>query len=116
MFTTAACIWSIGLVTWGLTFWALRRRMGPVTFVERQIAHAWGAGVIASISVFVVEVLRFGCERAHVGDDQVRAADGQCAVGRAHGRFMLDARGLHLVARPTVGHADVIHENGNDQN
>jgi eukaryotic-like serine/threonine-protein kinase len=50
-------LWSIGLVTWGSFFWQWRRRGGPVTFVERQIAHAWAAGVIASIANFVIEVL-----------------------------------------------------------
>jgi serine/threonine-protein kinase len=50
-------LWSIGLVVWGSAFWAWRRRGGPVTFVERQIAHAWGAGVTASIGTFFVEVL-----------------------------------------------------------
>lgn len=50
-------LWSIGLVVWGSIFWNLRRRGGPVTFVERQIAHAWGAGVVASIGIFLVEVL-----------------------------------------------------------
>jgi serine/threonine-protein kinase len=48
-------MWSIGLVAWGAIFWNLRRRGGPVTFVERQIAHAWGAGVTASIGIFLVE-------------------------------------------------------------
>ncbi len=50
-------LWSVGLIVWGSIFWAWRKRAGPVTFVERQIAHAWGGGVIASIAVFVVEVL-----------------------------------------------------------
>jgi serine/threonine-protein kinase len=50
-------LWSIGLVAWGAIFWNLRRRGGPVTFVERQIAHSWGAGVIASIGIFLVEWL-----------------------------------------------------------
>ncbi len=50
-------LWSVGLVAWGVFFWQLRRRGGPVTFVERQIAHAWGAAVAASIGVFIVEVL-----------------------------------------------------------
>ncbi len=50
-------LWSIGLVAWGIIFMNLRRRGGPVTFVERQIAHAWGAGVAASIGIFVVEIL-----------------------------------------------------------
>jgi serine/threonine-protein kinase len=48
-------LWSVGLLTWGWIFWTLRRRGGPVTFVERQIAHLWGAGIIASICMFVVE-------------------------------------------------------------
>src|SRR5205085_2384396 len=38
-------LWGVGLVAWGAIFMALRRRSGPVTFVERQIAHAWAAGV-----------------------------------------------------------------------
>jgi serine/threonine protein kinase len=50
-------LWSIGLVAWGAFFWQLRKRGGPVSFVERQIAHAWGAGVAASIALFIVEVL-----------------------------------------------------------
>jgi serine/threonine-protein kinase len=50
-------LWSVGLVAWGATFWALRRRGGPVTFVERQFAHLWAAGVSASIALFVVEWL-----------------------------------------------------------
>lgn len=50
-------LWSIGLVVWGSIFWNLRRRGGPVTFVERQIGHAWTAGVAASIAIFIVEVL-----------------------------------------------------------
>jgi len=50
-------LWSIGLVTWGAIFWGLRRRGGPVTFVERQIAHAWAAGVAATIASFWVELL-----------------------------------------------------------
>ena len=51
------CLWTIGLVLWGSLFWYWRRRAGPVTFVERQIAHAWAGGVIASIATFVVEVI-----------------------------------------------------------
>jgi serine/threonine-protein kinase len=50
-------LWSVGLIAWAAFFWRLRRRGGPVTFVERQIAHSWGAGVAATIGVFIVEVL-----------------------------------------------------------
>jgi serine/threonine-protein kinase len=54
---TYLLLWSIGLVVWGSIFWNWRRRGGAVTFVERQMAHGWAAGVAASIGVFVVEVL-----------------------------------------------------------
>ena len=51
-------LWGAGLVTWGTIFWRLRRRGGPVLFVERQIAHAWAGGTIASIALFVIEVVK----------------------------------------------------------
>ncbi len=50
-------LWSVGLGTWGVILWRLRKRAGPVLFVERQIAHAWAAGVCASIFMFVIEVV-----------------------------------------------------------
>jgi serine/threonine-protein kinase len=50
-------IWGVGLLIWAAIFWVLRRRAGPVMFVERQIAHVWGAAIFASISVFFVEML-----------------------------------------------------------
>ena len=50
-------LWSIGLVVWGIIFWNVRRRGGPVTFVERQIGHGWAGGVIGSIATFLIEVL-----------------------------------------------------------
>ena len=50
-------LWSIGLIVWGSFFWNLRKRAGPVLFVEKQVAHAWAAGVAASIGTFIVEVL-----------------------------------------------------------
>jgi serine/threonine-protein kinase len=43
-------LWTAGLGAWAAVFWALRRRMGPVTFVERQIAHVW-AGCMISIGL-----------------------------------------------------------------
>jgi serine/threonine protein kinase len=50
-------LWTVGLIAWGAILWRLRARAGPVLFVERQIAHAWAAGVCASIAMFVIEVL-----------------------------------------------------------
>ena len=50
-------IWTVGLGTWAAIFWTLRRRGGPVTFVERQIAHVWAASMIASSLLFLVEIV-----------------------------------------------------------
>ncbi|MEX0865768.1 MAG: serine/threonine-protein kinase, partial [Pirellulales bacterium] len=50
-------LWGGGLAIWAPIFWALRRRAGPVTFVERQVAHVWGGSVIASVSLFAVEMI-----------------------------------------------------------
>jgi serine/threonine-protein kinase len=48
-------LWTAGLGTWAAVFWALRRRMGPVTFVERQIAHLWAASMVAIALLFPLE-------------------------------------------------------------
>ena len=50
-------LWAGGLALWAPIFWALRHRTGPVTAVERQIAHIWGGSVIASVMLFCVEDL-----------------------------------------------------------
>jgi serine/threonine-protein kinase len=50
-------LWGLGFGTWALVFWVLRRRGGPVTFVERQIAHVWAASTLGSMSLFVIERL-----------------------------------------------------------
>ncbi len=50
-------LWTAGLGTWAGVFWALRRRVGPVTFVERQIAHVWGASMVAIGLLFFIETL-----------------------------------------------------------
>jgi serine/threonine-protein kinase len=48
-------LWTAGLGTWASVFWALRRRMGPVTFVERQIAHLWAGSMICVALLFPLE-------------------------------------------------------------
>ncbi|MEW4565169.1 serine/threonine-protein kinase [Bremerella sp. JC770] len=50
-------IWTVISGIWAACFWYLRRRMGPVTFVERQIAHVWGAGMIGVACLFPIEWL-----------------------------------------------------------
>ncbi len=50
-------LWTVGLGTWAAIFWNLRRRSGPVTFVERQIAHVWAASMACSTMLYGVEAL-----------------------------------------------------------
>jgi serine/threonine-protein kinase len=50
-------VWTAGLGAWAMVFWTLRRRMGPVTFVERQIAHVWAASMLSCVLLFLVEYL-----------------------------------------------------------
>ncbi len=50
-------VWTVGLWIWAAVFWWLRRRMGPVTFVERQIAHVWAASMIAIALLFYIEMI-----------------------------------------------------------
>jgi serine/threonine-protein kinase len=55
--TIYASVWIIGLGAWATVFWKLRQRMGPVTFIERQVAHVWGACMIAIGMLFPIEWL-----------------------------------------------------------
>ncbi len=50
-------LWGGGLAVWAPIFWAVRCRAGPVTAVERQIAHVWGASIAGVVLLFVVESL-----------------------------------------------------------
>ena len=48
-------LWVIGLGLWATVFWNLRSRSGPITSIERQIAHVWGGSMVASSMLFAVE-------------------------------------------------------------
>lgn len=48
-------VWVIGLGAWAAVFWKLRQRIGPVTFVERQVAHVWGSSMISIALLFPLE-------------------------------------------------------------
>jgi serine/threonine-protein kinase len=50
-------LWTAGLGTWAAVFWTLRQRIGPVTFVERQIAHIWASSMISIAALFPLEYL-----------------------------------------------------------
>lgn len=48
-------LWTVALGVWAGVFWWMRRRAGPVTFVERQIAHVWGSSMVSIALVFLIE-------------------------------------------------------------
>ena len=50
-----ATFWSVCSTGWAFIFWELRRRSGPITFVERQIAHVWAGSVGSSMFLFGLE-------------------------------------------------------------
>jgi len=92
-------IWTVGLGTWAAVFWWLRERGGPVTFVERQIAHVWGASMAASALLFAVErlldfpVLKLSPILALIG-----GASFVVKAGILSGTFYLQAAALFLTA------------------
>ena len=53
--TIYVVLWTVGLGAWASVFWTMRQRMGPVTFIERQIAHVWAASMIATGMLFPLE-------------------------------------------------------------
>ena len=50
-------LFSVGLGAWAALFWGLRRRGGPIRFVERQIAHIWAGGVAGLNLTLLTEAL-----------------------------------------------------------
>jgi serine/threonine-protein kinase len=48
-------LWTLGLGAWAAIFWNLRRRGGPITFVERQIAHVWAGSMIIDTFMYAIE-------------------------------------------------------------
>ncbi|MCC6493566.1 MAG: serine/threonine protein kinase [Pirellulales bacterium] len=48
-------LWTLGLGSWAAIFWNLRHRSGPITFVERQIAHVWAGAMIVDTLMYAIE-------------------------------------------------------------
>ncbi len=48
-------MWTAGVGVWAVVFWMIRRRMGPVTFVERQMAHVWASAMGIVMFLFPLE-------------------------------------------------------------
>jgi serine/threonine-protein kinase len=100
-------LWGGGLVVWGGVFWGLRKRAGPVLFVERQVAHVWASAVLATICVFVLEIL--------LGMDVLRLAPMLAVIagmtfvvkaGMLTGAFYVWAAAEFLIAIPMALYPD----------
>jgi len=50
-------MWTFGLGAWAVVFWFVRRTMGPVTFVERQVAHVWASAMCCVSFLFPLEAV-----------------------------------------------------------
>lgn len=50
-------MWTLGLGAWAVVFWFVRRTMGPVTFVERQVAHVWASAMCCVVFLFPLEAV-----------------------------------------------------------
>jgi len=48
-------LWIVALWGWAAVFWRLRSRLGPILFVERQVAHVWLAAMIGIAALFPIE-------------------------------------------------------------
>jgi serine/threonine-protein kinase len=103
-------LWAAGLFTWGTIFWRLRRRGGPVMFVERQIAHAWAGSVIGSIGLFIIEVVQ-GLESLTLSPVLAVLAGVVFffKAGTLSGQFYLGAAAYFLTAVAMAGFPDVGH-------
>jgi serine/threonine-protein kinase len=92
-------LWVAGILVWGMIFWQLRRRIGPVTFIERQIAHVWAAGVAGSFGVLLLEML-FGRPVLELAPllAVVAGMVFLCKAGILSGMFYLAVTGLFAAA------------------
>jgi serine/threonine-protein kinase len=102
-------LWTVGIWSWAAVFWTLRRRSGPVTFVERQLVHVWGGSMIACAMVFIIEML-LGFPPLTLSP-VIAAINGTVffiKAGLLSGRFYLQAAALYarafvLAFRPVDG-------------
>src|SRR5262249_43450694 len=78
-----------------------RKRGGPVLFVERQVAHVWGGAIVATVMVFVVEML-LGLPVLTLSPILAVIAGMTFAVkaGMLSGAFYVSAAALFLTALP----------------
>jgi eukaryotic-like serine/threonine-protein kinase len=99
-------LWGGGLCLWGAFFWQMRKRGGPVLFVERQMAHVWAGAVAATSGVFIVEILlrrRFPDMQALTLSPILAVIAGMTFVvqaGMLSGEFYVSAAAMFLTTIP----------------
>jgi serine/threonine-protein kinase len=92
-------LWGMGLGIWAAIFWELRRRAGPITFVERQVAHLWAGSMIASTLLYVVEAI-LGLQVLELSP-VLAVVSGMVFLvkaGMLTGRFYVQSAALYLTA------------------
>ena len=102
-------LWGLGLCTWAAFFWGMRKRGGPITFVERQVAHVWAAGIAGFAGVLLAEM--FMGQPALSMAPVLGVVGGMCFLVKAgilSGAFYLSAAGCFLTVpliawQPTLG-------------
>jgi serine/threonine-protein kinase len=104
-------LWGGGLAVWAPIFWAIRRRAGPVMFVERQVAHVWGGSVIASVGLFAIEwILRLPVLTLSPVLGLINGVVFTVKAGILSGEFYIHATALFL----TAGIMAVLQYHGSD--
>ncbi|MEZ5967158.1 MAG: serine/threonine-protein kinase [Planctomycetota bacterium] len=94
-------IWGVGIGVWAAVFWLLRRRAGPVTFIERQLANVWGSSVLSCFLLLCLE-WQLGLPALRLAPVIALFSGGVFFVKAAmlSGRFYLHAAALYAVALP----------------
>jgi predicted Ser/Thr protein kinase len=103
-------LWSTGFVFWAAVFWMFRRRLGPVTFVERQIAHVWGASLICIAALFPLESL-MGLSLLKLTPllGLISGSVFLVKAGMLNGSFYIQAGLLFLTAIPMARYPEYAH-------
>lgn len=105
-----AALWLAALWTWAAVFWALRRRMGPVTFVERQIAHVWAGSMVCITLLFPLEYwLRMPVLRLSPVLGLVSGMVFMVKAGILSGQFYIQAIALFVTAGLMAWKPDYAH-------
>lgn len=92
-------LWTLGLGTWAVVFWMIRRHGGPVTAIERVLAHLW-AGDVATLGMVLILEMMLGLPVLSLAP-MFAVAGGAVFLAKAgilSGTFYLQTAALFLTA------------------